>query len=183
MRGRRQPAGLASAGAQGSGALTLAVERLTYGFDGLAHADGQVVLLPYAAPGDLVEAEVTARHADYLRAQVTRVNAAGPDRVLPGCPAFTVCGGCQWQHVSPAAQREAKAAIVAEQLARIAGVRDVDVAPTVASSDDWRYRARITLAVEGRRPRAPRRARLPSGRAAAPWRRRRAARGGLHPRR
>ena len=159
MRGRRQPPGLASVAARSRGAapveperaLVVAVERLTYGFDALAHADGQVVLLPYAAPGDEVEARVTTVHTDYLRAEVARVTAAGPERVLPGCPAFTVCGGCQWQHVSPAAQRAAKAGIVAEQLARIAGVRDVDVAPTVAGSDDWRYRARITLVAEGRR--------------------------------
>ncbi len=155
MRGRRQPAGLASAARRtaeaAKPALSLAVERLTYGFDALAHADGQVVLVPYAAPGDRVEARVTATHTDYLRAEVDRVAVAGPDRVMPGCPAFTVCGGCQWQHVSPAAQRAAKAAIVAGQLARIAGVHDADVAPAIAAPDDWRYRARITLVAEGRR--------------------------------
>src|SRR5207245_1889712 len=61
------------------------------------------------------------------------------------------CGGCQWQHVAPRAQRDAKAAIVTEQLARVAGVRDAEVLPTVPSPADWHYRARITLAVEGRR--------------------------------
>ena len=41
----------------------LTVERLTFGFDALAHRDRQVVFLPYAAPGDRVAAQVTARHA------------------------------------------------------------------------------------------------------------------------
>ena len=71
--------------------------------------------------------------------------------MLPGCRYFPTCGGCQWQHVAPRAQRDAKAAIVAEQLARVAGVRDAEVLPTVPSPADWHYRARITLAVEGRR--------------------------------
>src|SRR5204863_398577 len=131
--------------------LVLDVERLTFGFDALAHHGRQVVFVPYAAPEDRVQAEVVERHGGYLRARVAAVLAAGPDRVLPGCRYFPTCGGCQWQHVAPRAQRDAKAAIVTEQLARVAGVRDAEVLPTVPSPADWHYRARITLAVEGRR--------------------------------
>src|SRR5439155_241289 len=126
------------------------VERLTFGFDALAHHGRQVVFVPYAAPGERVRAEVVERRAGYLRARVAAVLAPGPDRVLPGCRYFPTCGGCQWQHVAPPAQRDAKAAIVAEQLARTAGVRDAEVLPTLAARD-WQYRARITLVVEGRR--------------------------------
>jgi len=131
--------------------LVLDVERLTFGFDGLAHHDRQVVFVPYTAPGDRVRAEVVERHGGYLRARVAAVLAPGPDRVLPGCRYFPTCGGCQWQQVAPPAQRDAKRAIVAEQLARVAGVRDAEVLPTLPSPADWHYRARITLAVEGRR--------------------------------
>jgi 23S rRNA (uracil1939-C5)-methyltransferase len=131
--------------------LLLEIERLTFGFDALAHHGRQVVFVPYAAPADRVSATVIERRAGYLRARVASVVVPGPDRVLPGCRYFPTCGGCQWQHVAPGAQRAAKAAIVAEQLARIAGVRDADVRPTLPSPADWHYRARITLAVEGRR--------------------------------
>ena len=133
------------------GALVLDVERLTFGFDALAHHGRQVVFVPYAAPADRVQAEVVERRGGYLRARIAAVLVPGPARVLPGCRYFPSCGGCQWQHVAPRAQRDAKAAIVAEQLARVAGVRDVEVLPTVPSPADWHYRARITLAVEGRR--------------------------------
>jgi 23S rRNA (uracil1939-C5)-methyltransferase len=132
-------------------ALSLEVERLTFGFDALAHHERQVVFVPYAAPGDRIAAEVVERHAGYLRARVTAVDTPGPARVVPGCRYFPTCGGCQWQHVAPAAQREAKRAVVAEQLARVAGVRDVEVLPLEAAPSDWQYRTRITLAVEGRR--------------------------------
>ena len=131
--------------------LVLDVERLTFGFDALAHHDGEVVFLPYAAPGDRVTASVVARHRGYLQAEIDAVERPGPGRVLPGCRFFPRCGGCQWQHVAPSAQRDAKAAIVAEQLARLAGVRDVEVLPTIASPHDWGYRGRVTLVVEGRR--------------------------------
>ena len=132
-------------------ALPLTVERLTFGPDALAHAGRQVVFLPYAAPGDQVTAEIVEEHPGYLRARVVSVDVPGPDRVLPGCAAFPICGGCQWQHIAPAAQRAAKSAIVAEQLARIGHVRDVAVEPTLASPEDWGSRARITLVADGRR--------------------------------
>ncbi len=132
-------------------AIPLTVERLTFGPDALARQDGQVVFVPYAAPGDRIVADVVERRRDYLRARVRSVDTPGAARVLPGCAHFSVCGGCQWQHVAPAAQREAKAAVVAEQLARVAGVADARVLPTLPSPADWGYRDRITLVVEGRR--------------------------------
>src|SRR5262249_23008448 len=114
------------------------------------------------------------------------VLAPGPDRVVPGCRWYPTCGGCQWQHVAPAAQRAAKAAIVAEQLARVAGVRDADVRPTLPSPADWGHRARITPPVEGprlgyRRAGSPARVECAAGRFADPGLRAplAAARGGV----
>ena len=109
------------------------------------------MFVPYVAPGDRVVARVVDEHPGYVRARAEAVVHAGRDRVLPGCRFFPACGGCQWQQVAPAAQRAAKQAIVAEQLARLGGIREADVRPVLAPSDDWAYRARITLVVEGRR--------------------------------
>jgi 23S rRNA (uracil1939-C5)-methyltransferase len=131
--------------------LVLDVERLTFGFDALAHHGRQVVFVPYAAPGDRVAADVVERRPGYLRARVSAVLAPGPARTPPACPHFATCGGCQWQHVAADAQREAKRAIVAEQLARVAGLRDAEVRPTLPSPRDLGYRARVSLVVEGRR--------------------------------
>jgi 23S rRNA (uracil1939-C5)-methyltransferase len=129
----------------------LAVEQLTFGGDGLARDGGRIVFVPHTAPGDRVVAEVVERRPGYDRAQVTQVVVPGAARTMPGCRWYPTCGGCQWQHVAPGAQRDAKAAIVAEQLARTAGLRDAPVQATIASAADWGYRARITLVVEGRR--------------------------------
>jgi 23S rRNA (uracil1939-C5)-methyltransferase len=131
--------------------VPLTVERLTFGPDALARADGQVVFVPFAAPGDEIRARVRQRTRGYLRADVVEVVRPGPVRATPPCPAFGRCGGCQWQHVTLDAQRRAKQAVVAEQLARIAGLRDVPVRPTLAVPDGLAYRSRITLVAEGRR--------------------------------
>jgi len=131
--------------------MDLAVERLTFGPDALARREGQIVFVPLAAPGDDVRARITKRERGYLRAELLDVVRAGPDRIAPPCPAFGRCGGCQWQHVALPAQRRAKEAIVAEQLARLGGLRDVDVRPIVAAPDGFAHRARVTLVAEGRR--------------------------------
>jgi 23S rRNA (uracil1939-C5)-methyltransferase len=131
--------------------FTVDVERLTYGPDALAHYEGCVVFVPFAAPGDRADVAVEERHAGYVRARATHLLAPGPTRVPPFCSVFGRCGGCQWQHVSIDAQRDAKRAIVAEQLARLGGLRDVEVRPTLAAGSPGAYRGRITLAVQARR--------------------------------
>lgn len=139
------------AAASAAGGLDLAIERLTYGPDALSHHGDHVVFVPFAAPGDRVRARVVERRRDWMRAEIEDLLAAGPERTAPRCPVFGRCGGCQWQHVTTAAQHAAKDAVVAEQLARLGGLRDVDVRPLRAAPDAWHYRARITLVAEGRR--------------------------------
>ena len=130
--------------------VELVVERLTYGAEALAHHEGRVVFVPYVAPGERVRVRVVERRAGFLRAELCDVLTAAPDRTAPRCRFFGECGGCQWQHLTVAAQRTAKAALVEQQLARLGGLRDVNVRPPLAPGAPWAYRARITLAVEAR---------------------------------
>jgi len=96
--------------------LELVVERLTYGGDGLAHHDGQVVFVPYVAPGDRVRARIVERRPGFARAELCDVVGAGHARTAPRCPLFGRCGGCQWQHLAIPAQRAAKAALKRGQI-------------------------------------------------------------------
>jgi tRNA/tmRNA/rRNA uracil-C5-methylase (TrmA/RlmC/RlmD family) len=85
---------------------------------------GQVVFVRHALPGERVIAEITELHRGYLRADAVTVLRASPDRVTPPCPWARpgACGGCDLQHVAPAAQRAWKAAVVREQLTRLGGL-------------------------------------------------------------
>jgi tRNA/tmRNA/rRNA uracil-C5-methylase (TrmA/RlmC/RlmD family) len=84
--------------------------------------DGRVVFVRHALPGETVEALVTSETSRFLRADAVEVLAASADRVVPPCPYAGpgLCGGCDWQHASPAAQLALKTALVREQLQRIA---------------------------------------------------------------
>jgi tRNA/tmRNA/rRNA uracil-C5-methylase (TrmA/RlmC/RlmD family) len=81
------------------------------------------------------------------------VLVASPHRVTPTCPWAGPggCGGCDWQHATPAAQRDLKATVVAEQLARLAGIeREVTVEELPGGPLGWRTRMRMAVTDDGR---------------------------------
>lgn len=107
----------------------------------IAHTDaGQVVFVHFGAPGEEVVAQVDQVKKDLVQAHVVEVLAPSPDRVQPLCPYFGACGGCNFQHLSYERQLELKRDVVVETLARIGGLREVPVLPTVPSPSPWFYR-------------------------------------------
>jgi tRNA/tmRNA/rRNA uracil-C5-methylase (TrmA/RlmC/RlmD family) len=116
-------------------------------------AGGRVVFVRHALPGERVRALVTEdRGGAYCRADAVEVLSSSPDRVPRPCPYAGAgrCGGCDWQHVRPAAQRELKAAVVAEQLRRLAGIeRAVVVEELPGGPLGWRTRTQYAVAPDG----------------------------------
>ena len=126
---------------------TARIESIAAGGAGVARVDGLVIFTPRTAPGDLVELSYVKR--DRLgRGRLTRIMEPSTERVEPRCRHYDGdgCGGCQLQHLSGAAQREAKRRIVADAVTRIAK-RNVDVPPVIPSPVDWGYRNKLTLAL------------------------------------
>ncbi|SEG07419.1 tRNA/tmRNA/rRNA uracil-C5-methylase, TrmA/RlmC/RlmD family [Actinacidiphila yanglinensis] len=139
---------------------------------------GQVLFVRHTLPGERVVARVTEgeQGARFLRADAVRILQAAKDRVEPPCPFSGPgrCGGCDWQHATPGAQRRLKAAVLTEQLARLAGLTpeeagwDGTVAPApgdkaapaaTTGSDDarhtstvpaWRTRVQYAVDADGR---------------------------------
>lgn len=118
--------------------------------------EGQVVFVRHTLPGERVRAVITEERKGYLRADAVEVLQASPDRVPPPCrwAGPDRCGGCDFQHATPAAQRELKAAVVREQLVRMArlgpdeipAVRVEEVPPQAG----WRTRVQYTVDAAGR---------------------------------
>jgi 23S rRNA (uracil1939-C5)-methyltransferase len=124
------------------------VEKLVYGGDGLARAEGRVVLTPFVLPGEQVRVQPEREKPGLVRARPVEVLAAAPQRVTPKCPYFTRCGGCHYQHASYEAQLDAKAAILTEELWRQAKIKWERPIGVVAG-EPWGYRNRAQLHMEG----------------------------------
>ncbi|MEU1312673.1 class I SAM-dependent RNA methyltransferase [Streptomyces cinnamoneus] len=87
---------------------------------------GRVLFVRHTLPGERVVARVTEGEetSRFLRADAVKVLEASKDRVPAPCP-FSgpgMCGGCDWQHAKPGAQRRLKGEVIAEQLQRLAGL-------------------------------------------------------------
>jgi tRNA/tmRNA/rRNA uracil-C5-methylase (TrmA/RlmC/RlmD family) len=94
--------------------------------------DQPAVFVRHGLPGERVRARITDVTARFARADAVEILQPSPDRVEPPCPHAHPggCGGCDWQHVALPAQRALKAAVVAQQLRRLAGIeREVTVEP------------------------------------------------------
>lgn len=129
---------------------TLDIVSLAAGGDGVARNDGLVVFTPRTAPGDRVSVDVTV-NGRVGRGALRRVEKAGATRVDPVCEHYDApdrCGGCQWQHVDIAAQREQKRLMVRDAFQRIAK-REVAL-PEIVGGESWRYRRSLTLAMRKR---------------------------------
>lgn len=114
---------------------------------------GLVVFVRHALPGEIVRAVVTQATARFARADAVEVLAASPDRVTPPCPYAGPgrCGGCDWQHASRPAQRAFKAAVIRQQLNRIAGIeREVVVEALDGDEEGLDWRTVVSFAVNDR---------------------------------
>src|SRR5256885_12339010 len=73
--------------------MEVTIERILPGGLGLAHADGQTVMVALAAPGDRLRIRVERVKGSVTFASIEEIIEPSPDRVEPPCPYFGRCGG------------------------------------------------------------------------------------------
>ena len=133
--------------------LRLSIEKLVYGGDGLAHADGNTVFVPYVLPGEEVRAAAKSKRKKLIWAELLEVTTAAKERGKAKCPHFQKCGGCHYQHFSAAEQLRLKKEILRETLSRLGGIA-WDGAIVEHSAEPYGYRNRAQWAVRSGMPRA-----------------------------
>jgi tRNA/tmRNA/rRNA uracil-C5-methylase (TrmA/RlmC/RlmD family) len=128
----------------------------------VARVGPRVLFVRHALPGERVLVEVTevGRRGRFLRADAVEVRTAAAGRRQPPCPVAGSCGGCDWQHATPATTRALKTAVVRESLARFAGVVLPEDFAVVAVADPgqpdrddglgWRTRGALAVDAQGR---------------------------------
>jgi 23S rRNA (uracil1939-C5)-methyltransferase len=130
--------------------LDLTPEKMVAGGDALARdADGRVVMIEGAIPGEAVRVEITQAKKSFARARVLEVLDASRDRTVPPCRhVLAGCGGCEWQHITPAAQRRLRREIVVDALTRLGKVADAGTVvsdPVILADEDFRTSVRVLV--------------------------------------
>lgn len=126
---------------------TVHIEKIITGGYGLGRRqDGMVVLTRFVLPGETIRFRETRKRRGHIEAETVEVLDRSPDRVQPPCPFYTVCGGCDFQHIAPDAQLRIKEEIIDESLLR-AGIRfsPSRLRPILPSPATWHYRRRLRL--------------------------------------
>lgn len=113
--------------------------------EGLAAGERGLPPIPTTLPGEEVTIEIVSRKRRSF-CRVLEISTPSPERILPLCPYFGECSGCQWQHVSYARQLEIKSLGIKEALLP-AGIEEERVLPIISSPETLYYRnhARFTV--------------------------------------
>lgn len=119
--------------------LTVFVEDLTHDGQGVAKVDGYPLFIKGALPDEEVEIHVIKALKKYGFAKLLNVTKPSPFRVEAPCPVFSVCGGCQLQHLSYEGQLMVKEKQVRSAMERIGKIHTT-VLPVKGMENPWRYR-------------------------------------------
>lgn len=132
--------------------VTLTIQDIAFGGEGVGRVDDFVVFVPFVIVGETVVAEVTEVKRQFARAKLVRVVAASPDRVVPECRYFTHCGGCQYQHLAYPAQLRMKQKQIADLFERVGKIPPALVAPVLPCPAPYGYRNRIMIRTQWNGP-------------------------------
>ena len=127
--------------------LSLTIDDLAFGGEGVGRADGYVVFVPGGLPGDRLQVRLVQVRSRFGRGIIEAVLEPSPQRVEAPCPYFGRCGGCRLQHVAYPAQLAFKSKQVADALERLGGLRDVPLHPIIGAEETFGYRNKMEFTV------------------------------------
>lgn len=122
--------------------VELTIESLAFGGNGIGRDDGKAIFVPLTAPGDTIRCHIVRDKGRWAEAELSEILTPAPARIVPPCPVFGSCGGCQWQFLPYPEQLRWKERIYADLLQRQAGVTADVIRPIVAAPSATAYRSR-----------------------------------------
>src|SRR5262245_53616791 len=131
-------------------ALSLTIDDLAFGGEGVGRAGGYVVFVPGGVPGDRVRVRLDQARSRFGRGRIEAIEAPSPDRAEAPCPYFGRCGGCRLQHVTYPAQLGFKAKQVADVLERVGGLTGYELRPIIGAAETYGYRNKMEFTVAAR---------------------------------
>lgn len=127
--------------------ITLSIHNNGSSGEGVGSYYGYTVFVDGALPGEQVEVQLVECKKNYGKGRLIKVLFPSADRVIPPCPLFGQCGGCQLMHLSYSEQLRTKQQRVIDALDRIGKIPHPPVQACIASPSELAYRNKIQLPV------------------------------------
>jgi 23S rRNA (uracil1939-C5)-methyltransferase len=129
--------------------LDVRIEKIVPGGHGMAFAEGLTMFVDLAVVGDRLHVELREIKGKIAFADIHSIIESSPNRIEPPCPYVGLCGGCNFQQMTYAAQLEAKVGIIRDCLHRIGKLEyDRDI-PIIPSPAEFGYRLRAQWHISG----------------------------------
>ena len=124
---------------------TVAIRDLGVHGEGIGSVDGFTVFVPGALPGETVTAEIILLKKSYALGKLLSIEQESPFRVVPECPVYENCGGCQLSHLTYEGQLDMKYRRVKDVIERIAGESGNLVRPVLPAAHPFAYRNKMAV--------------------------------------
>ena len=124
--------------------LVVEIDSIAQGGRGVARANGYVVFVSGALPGDRVRARLTKAKRSFAEAQAIEMIDPSPDRVPDRClHDDEPCPGAPWQGLPYERQLDEKSAQIDAALRRLGKLDGFDLEPAEPAAEPWRYRNKL----------------------------------------
>ena len=113
---------------------------------GVARIGGRAVFIRDALPGEDCRVQILKVSRTAVYGRVLERRSVSPHRIVPDCPHYGKCGGCDWRHTDYAGELEWKLQRVNDAFQRIGGLT-LTAERIVPAPSENRYRAKVIFAV------------------------------------
>ncbi len=114
-------------------------------------ADGRVIFINNAVPGDVVDVQTFKRRKAYYEGSAVHFHSYSDRRTEPVCEHFGTCGGCKWQHMDYDSQLFFKEKEVVNNLQRLGGIELPEISPILGSAEQYFYRNKMEFSFSNNR--------------------------------
>ncbi|EUJ29141.1 RNA methyltransferase [Listeria floridensis FSL S10-1187] len=120
----------------------LKIKRMGINGEGIGYYKQAVVFVPGALTGEEVIVEVTKTHKNYNEAFVKKIRRKSELRVVPPCPIYETCGGCELQHLAYSGQLDLKKDLLIQALEKHTNfkIEKLKIRDTIGMDEPFRYR-------------------------------------------
>ncbi len=128
--------------------VTINIESIAFGGEGVGRIDNFVVFVPFTAPGDELTIEITQLKKKFVRGRILKIIKPSPMRATPLCSYYENCGGCCYQHLKYEHQLEIKKKQVQEAFWKIGRMAFPPVLEPIAAPKIYHYRGKAQYHAE-----------------------------------
>ena len=128
--------------------MEIKIEKLVYGGKGIGRIENKVYFVPFVLPEEIVEIKVIKDKKKFAEAIPLKIIKPNPKRIQPPCEYFSICGGCDYQHINYENQLGIKKEIFKELMERIGKIK-IENVEIIPSQNPFYYRNRVQFKIQG----------------------------------